>query len=220
LSITALYGKQVDVFISGNTFFQGMLIDSGKDILVLSDGERFVYIPLLHVHRINLSSIINDNFGDPNEASLAEDVESISYRTILTNAKGLFAEIYVTGNISLHGYIIGVRNDYFAFYSPVYKTMLISLHHLKWLIPYSLKTSPYTLSKEKLPVIPSNTPFLRSFEEQLKKWKGELVVFDMGEDPAKIGLVKKISDTMIELVIANGETVYVKLSHIKSAHIP
>ena len=220
MSITALWGKQVDVFVLGNSFFRGKLIESGKDILVLSDGERFVYIPLLHVHKINLSPIINDHFSDPTETSLAKDVKTISYRTILTNAKGLFTEIYVTGNISLHGYIIGVRNDYFAFYSPVYKMILISLHHLKWLIPYSLKTSPYTLCKKKLPIIPSDSPFLRSFREQLKKWEGELVVFDTGEDPAKIGLVKKVNETMIELVIANGETVYLKLSHIKSAHIP
>lgn len=220
MSIAALYGKQVDVFISGNTFFQGMLIDSGKDILVLSNEERFVYIPLLHVHRMNSSRVVNDNFSELNETSLAKDGETISYRTILTNAKGLFTEIYVTGNVSLHGYIIGVRQDYFVFYSPVYKTILISLHHLKWLIPYSLKTSPYTLSKEKLPIIPSNAPFLRSFEDHLKKWEGELVVFDLGEDPAKVGVVKKVNNAIIDLVIANGETVYLKLSHIKSAHIP
>ncbi|GAA3321424.1 hypothetical protein GCM10020331_037210 [Ectobacillus funiculus] len=100
--------------------------------------------------------------------------------------------------------------------------MLISLQHLKWLIPYNLKkTPPYTLSNEKLPVIPAAAPLLRSFEEQVKKkWEGELVVFDIGEDPAKIGLVKKVRDSIIELVIAGGETVYLKLSHIKSAHVP
>ncbi|WP_129729918.1 DUF2642 domain-containing protein [Ectobacillus funiculus] len=220
MSITALCGKQVDVIISANAFFQGILIETGKDILVLFDGQRFVYIPLLHVHRVNLSPVINDELSNPTEISLAKDVEAISYRTILTNAKGLFTEIYVTGNISLHGYVMSVRSDYFAFYSPVYKTMLISLQHLKWLIPYNLKTPPYTLSTEKLPVIPAAAPLLRSFEEQVKKWEGELVVFDIGEDPAKIGLVKKVRDSIIELVIAGGETVYLKLSHIKSAHVP
>ncbi|MBO9130796.1 DUF2642 domain-containing protein [Bacillus sp. 165] len=220
MSIAALCGKHVDVVISGNAFFQGTLIESGKDILVLFDSQRYIYIPLLHVHRINLSPIINDNFSDPSEAFLAKDTQSISFRTILTNAKGLFTEIYVTGNKSLHGYIITVRSDYFAFYSPVYKMMLISLHHLKWIIPYNLKTPPYTLSNEKLPVIPSSIPLLRSFEEHLKKWEGELIVFDMGEDPMKIGLVKKVSDAIIEFVIASGETIYLKLSHIKSAHLP
>jgi hypothetical protein len=220
VSITTLCGKQVDVVISGNTFFQGIFIESGKEILVLFDGQKYIYIPFLHIHRINLSPVINNDISTPSEASLAEDADAISYRTILTNAKGLFTEIYVTGNISLHGYITSIRSDYFAFYSPVYKTMLISLYHLKWLIPYNLKTPPYTLSNEKFPVIPSKVPLLRSFEEQLKKWEGGLVVFDMGEDPMKIGLLKKVSDSIIELVVASGETVYLKLSHIKSVHLP
>ncbi|WP_028402983.1 hypothetical protein [Ectobacillus panaciterrae] len=220
MSITTLRGKQVDVEISGKNLFQGILIESGKGIIVLFDGERFVYIPFVHVHRINLSPTINDDISNPSEGSLAEDTESISYRTILNNAKGRFTEIYVTGDISLHGYITSVRSDYFAFYSPVYKTMLISLHHLKWLVPYNLKTIPYTLSNQKLPVIPSSIPLLRSLEEQLKKWEGELVVFDIGKMSTKIGLLKKISDGIIELAVASGESVYLKLSHIKCVHLP
>ncbi|MGG1573876.1 DUF2642 domain-containing protein [Fictibacillus sp. NRS-1165] len=220
MGISVLCGKQVDVVISGNTFFQGILIETGKDILVLFDGRKFVYIPLLHVHRINVSSINNDDISAPNETSLAKDKESISYRKILTNAKGLFTEVYVTGNVSIHGYIMNVRSDYLAFYSPVYKTVLISLHHLKWLIPYHLKNPPYNLSHEKVPVIPSNIPLLSSFEDQIKKWEGELVVFDMGHNSTKIGLIKKVSEAMVELVDASGEVIYLKLSHIKSAHLP
>jgi hypothetical protein len=220
LSKSDLRGKQIDVVISRETLFQGTLIDNGKDILVLFDGQRYVYIPLIHVHRINRSFIINDDLDDPSEKSLANDEESISYRTILANAKGRFTEIFVTGNITLHGYIFNVRSDYFAFYSPIYKTMLISLQHLKWLIPYNLKTPPYTLSNEKLPEIPYNSPLLPSLEEQIKKWTGELVVFDMGEDPMKIGLLKSVKTSMVELVVASGATVYLKLSHIKTAHLP
>jgi hypothetical protein len=220
LGISNLCGKQIDVVISRDTFFQGKLIENGKDILVLFDGQKFVYIPLMHVHRINQSQHVNDDLDEPNETSLANDVESISYRTILVNAKGRFTEIFVTGNLSLHGYIFNVRSDYFTFYSPVYKTMLISLQHLKWLIPYNLKNPPYSLKNEKLPVRPYNSPLLPSLQEQLKKWEGELVVFDMGEDPMKIGLLKSVDQSMIELVVANGETVYLKLSHIKSAHLP
>ena len=178
--------------MSGKIFFQGKLIENVKDVLVLFDGQRYVYIPLTHVHRINQSSIINDDLDNPSETSLADDVASVSYRTILANAKGRFTEIFVTGNISLHGYIFQVRSDYFAFYSPVYKTMLISLQHLKWLIPYNLKNLPYSLKNEKLPVSPYNSPLLPSLQEQLKKWEGGLVVFDMGEDQMKIGLLKSV----------------------------
>lgn len=220
LMISDLQGKQIDVVMSGKICFQGRLVENGKDILILFDGQRYIYIPLIHVHRINRSSIINDDLDDPSETSLANDVSSISYRTILANAKGRFSEIFVTGNKSLHGYIFHVRSDYFAFYSPVYKMMLISLQHLKWLIPYNLKNPPYTLRDEKLLVIPYNKPLLPSLEEQLKKWEGELVVFDMGEDQMKIGFLKSVRNPMVELVVANGETVYLKLSHIKSTHLP
>ncbi|WP_247739268.1 hypothetical protein [Bacillus sp. 165] len=105
--------------------------------MVVFDGQRFLYIPLLHVHKIKLSDTTNGEVGQPAGFSLSEKVESISYRTILTNAKGLFTEIYVTGNQSWHGYIINVLSDYFVFYSPVYKIMFIPLHHLKWLTLYN-----------------------------------------------------------------------------------
>jgi hypothetical protein len=231
--VTTLLGKRVHVLISGNKSFRGELTDLGEDILVLFDGQQFVYvyIPLLHVHRINHSNIDEDtnnpshfslakDINHPSEPSLAEEMESISYRSILENAKGRFIEIYVTGNKSFHGYITNVLSDYFVFYSPVYKVMFIPFHHLKWLTPYNRSITPYTLSNEKLPVNPSNVPFLRSLEEQLKTLEGKLVVFDGGEDPMKIGLLKKVKDNLVELAIANGESVYLTLTHIKSVHTP
>lgn len=169
---------------------------------------------------MNLSSITNEEISHPNEFSLAKEIASISYRSILTNAKGLLTKIYITENQSLDGYITNVLSDYFVFYSPVYKTMFISSHHLKWLTLYKQNVTPYTISKEALPVNPSNTPLCHSWEEQLKKLEGNLVVFDIGKDSDKIGLLKKVEDSLIELVTANGETMYLKLTHIKSVHAP
>ncbi len=146
--------------------------------------------------------------------------ETISYRKILNNAKGQFLEIFVTGNRSIHGYITSVLNDYIVFYSPVYKTLFISMQHLKWLIPYSSQLTPYTLSNAALPVVPSNIPLSRSFEEQLKKFEGQLLVFDLGDNPIKVGLLKSISNNIVELVTAGGQTIYWKLMHLKTVHIP
>nr|WP_155891025.1 DUF2642 domain-containing protein [Ectobacillus panaciterrae] len=215
-----LLKKQIIVKITGEKFFEGILTDVGNDILVLFDGQRYLYIPLLHVHKIKLSDKTNGEISQPTGFSLSEQVKSISYRSILTNAKGLFTEIQVVGNQSLHGYITNVLSDYLVFYTPVYKTMLISLHHLKWLTLYNPNVTPYTLSMESLPIKLSNTPLQRSWEEQLKKVEGNLVIFDMGEDPDKIGLLKKVKDNLIELVTANGETMHLKLTHIKSVHVP
>ncbi len=218
--ISSFVGQQVDLEITGKTIFVGILVDVGLDILVLFDGKQYLYIPLLHLHNIKLSTDEPIEQNQHLKLPFSDDIDNISYRKILNNAKGIFVEIYVTGNKSIHGYITNILNDYFVFYSPVYKTMFISLHHLKWMIPYSTNLTPFTLSNEVLPVQPSSIPLLRNFEEQLKKYQGRLIVFDSGEHPDKIGLIKNIQNNIVELVTANGETLYWKIIHLKSAHLP
>lgn len=219
-NMKTLIGKNVDIELSGKSLFTGILTDVGPDILVLYNGQAFYYIPMLHVHRIQLNTNKNEQTESTEEKSLVEDTEIVSYRSMLTNAKGVFSEVYVTGNLTYHGYIIQVLTDYIVFYSPVYKTMYISLSHLKWLTPYNQNISPYTLTNEKLPVKPSSAPLVRSLEEQLKKEIGELAVFDGGGEMQKIGLLKQIEDQCIELVNANGTTVFLRLNHLKSVYFP
>jgi hypothetical protein len=218
--IKELVNQEVQIEISGKTYFNGLLIDSGLDIIVLFDGAKFLYIPLLHIHNIKKSELPEEIKLTEQDPSIIDKGEKISYRKILTNAKGRFVEIYVTGNKSIHGYITSILNDYFVFYSPVYKTMFISLHHLKWLTPYSTNLTPYTLNNEALPVQPTSLPLARSFEEQLKKFEGKLVVFDTGDNRDKIGLIKTVNNNIIELINANGETIFWKLHHLKSVHLP
>ena len=215
-----LLGKQIDLQLSGDKWFKGILTDLSSDILVLFDGQQFLYFPMLHVHRFNLSIDIDSDMLPPIGFYIAEDNTSISYRKALMNAKGIFSEIYVTGHISLHGYITNVFNNYFTFYSPIYKLMYISLHHLKWLTPYTQRETPYTLSHEQFPITPQTSPFYRSLGDQLKKSEGKLVVFDGGEDPMKIGLLKKVDNNFVELGTAKGESVFLKLPHIKTVYLP
>ena len=218
-----LLGKEVEIEISGRTNFTGLLIDSGLDIIVLFDGHNYLYIPLMHLHNIsertlktNPEIIEKPTFDMP----FQNEKETISYRKILNNAKGQFLEIFVTGNRSIHGYITSVLNDYIVFYSPVYKNVFVSMQHLKWLIPYSNALTPYTLSNTVLPVVPSSIPLARSFEEQLKKYEGKLLVFDLGDNPSKVGLVKNISNNIVNLTTAGGQTVFWKLMHLKTVHMP
>ncbi|MCK1991986.1 DUF2642 domain-containing protein [Peribacillus muralis] len=216
----ALLGKQIEVQLSGEKTFKGILTDLGMDILVLYNGEHFLYFPMLQVHRFNLSEEIDSEIEYPLYSPMMEDMGSISYRKTLMNAKGMFSEIHVAGHIPLHGYITNVFNDYFAFYSPVYKTMYISLHHLKWLSPHNQGNIPYALSKECFPVNPSAVPMVRSLGEQLKKYAGKLVVLDGGEDPMKIGVLKTAANNLVELTTASGNQVFFKLAHIKSVYMP
>nr|WP_307472220.1 DUF2642 domain-containing protein [Cytobacillus purgationiresistens] len=212
----------VEVNISGRNNVRGILIENGMDILVIFDGEIYFYIPLIHVQNVKMSPL-EDN---EEKIELDEDLpsfinhETISYRKMLTNAKGRFVEVFVTGNKTIHGYITSILNDYLVFYSPVYKTMFISLSHIKWVTPYISTLTPFTLSNEKLPLQPSNISVSRNFEEQLKKQQGKLVVFDMGEDSEKIGLLKNVDNNIIEMANANGKMIFWKLSHLKTIHLP
>jgi hypothetical protein len=218
--VMKLLGKQVCVELSEKQSFKGVLSDLGSDILILFTKKQFLYIPWIHVHRIYESTSIDEPVNNIGEPTLAEGMESISFRKILLNAKAMFAEIYVTGDLSFHGYITSVLSDYFVFYSPVYKTMFIPLYHLKWLNLYNQDMTPYTLTSESLPVNPTKVPLQRSLEEQLKKSEGKLVVFNGGSDPMEIGLLKKVENNLVQLVMATGELVYLKLHHIKSVHFP
>lgn len=214
----------VDVVISGDTRFVGTLIDIGQDIFVIFNGCNYLYIPLLHLHQMN-KAIINTNTGkpilrDPEDTIMQAEHNSFSYRNTLNNVKGKFIEVYVTGDRSIHGYVTSVLNDYIVFFSPVFKTLFISMHHLKWFTPYSTEQTPYTLDNSQLPVVPSSVSLVRNFEEQIKKYVGQLVIFDMGEVPEKVGLLKDVSNNIIELINASGKSIIWKLNHLKTMHLP
>lgn len=76
-------------------------------------------------------------------------------------------------------------NDYFVFYSPVYKTMFISMNHVKWLIPYPQDAAPYSLSNQHLPVNPVSMPLARTFESQCERLENHIIVIDGGDNDEK-----------------------------------
>ncbi|WNB92888.1 DUF2642 domain-containing protein [Bacillus sp. NEB1478] len=218
-----LIGKTVKLSVSGNKgskAITGMLIDYGSDIVVLFNGERYIYLPKLHIQSINHCYDIEMEISRPDSIPIASDEETLSLRKVLMNAKGLFSEIFITSNLSIHGYITNILNDYFIFYSPVYKMMLIPLHHLKWLTPYEDSERPYDLSNEELPLLPFHVPMARTFTEQCKKYEGKLVIFDLGKDSNRIGKLVKIENNQIQLTVGRNETVFINVQHIKTIHLP
>ena len=218
-----LIGKNVEIEISGGSFHKGMLIDTGLDIVVIYAGrtDKFLYIPFVHIQRLKEITMMDEDttYEAPTVKPL-ETEEAISYRKILMAAKGMFTQVYVTGNKSIHGYLTSIMNDYFIFHSPAYKTMYISMNHVKWLIPYPPQTTPYSLDNEKFHLIPPPSSLARSFEEQLKKFENQLVILDGGDNPEKIGLLKKARNNKATLITAEGETVFWNLEHIKSIQLP
>ena len=216
-----LRDKYIEVEISGGNFHREILIDFGLDIIVLFDGRNntFLYIPFVHIQQLKEILMKEDTFYDPpTEKPISSD--SISYRKILMSAKGLFVEIYVTGNKSIHGYLTSIMNDYFVFHSPAYKIMYLSMNHVKWLIPYPENTSPYSLINQNSPSKTGTTALSRSFEEQLKKLESQLIIIDGGYHEEKIGLLQKVQNNKMTLKISKGEKLYRNLEHIKTIQFP
>lgn len=219
LIFQTMLNKTVTIEISGEKKHTGILLDYGQDILVIYNGINFIYIPTLHVQNIRTNDILDEEIEVPTFTPY-ENENKLSYRKILQHARGQFVEMYVSGTLSLHGYITAIMNNYFVFYSPVYKTVYIPMYHMKWLIPYPNDRTPYSMERERLPVSPSVIPLTRTFEEQLQKFIGDIVVFDLGVNPYKVGLLNQIKDHFAEIVIGKGESLLLNLQHIKTVHSP
>ena len=217
-----LIGKTIEVEISRDIFLKGTLLDSGLDIIVMYDAknQHFLYIPFVHVQKLKETILDEEDssYQPPSERPIETDL--ISFRKALMIAKGLFVQVYVTGNKSIHGYLTSIMNDYFVFHSPVYKTMFIAMKHVKWLIPYPPNATPYSLNNENLPLMPVSTPLARSFDEQLKKFENQLVIIDGGENTEQIGLLQKVRNNKVILITAERETVYRNVEHIKTIQLP
>lgn len=217
-----LIGSTVEVELSGKNMITGVLVDSGLDIVVVYNSIKgqFLYIPIIHIQRMKETVIEESLFHtDPPSVQPIES-DQLSFRNILTTAKGLFVQVYVTGNKPIHGYLTSIMNDYFVFHSPVYKILYISMKHVKWLIPYPFNTNPYSLTDDKLLLTRPNVTLARSFEEQFKKFENQIVILDGGDNPEKIGLLKKVSNQKLILITAEGETLYRNLEHIKTLQVP
>ena len=200
---------------------KGTLIDVGSDVIVLFNGADFVYIPLAQVHNIGVDRENEDYLQAPTELPsivAEESEEDLSFGGVLAQAKGRFVEIYVTGGQSLHGTITGIMNNYIIFQSPVYKTMCISLSHLKWLIPYTQNHKLYGLDNDTALTQLNNETFATTFENQVKKFKNKIVVFNVGEHKSLIGKINNVEEQVVEFQSARTSPVYLNLHHIKTLH--
>ncbi|WP_413304155.1 DUF2642 domain-containing protein [Bacillus sp. 1P10SD] len=218
-----LVGKNIEIEISGGHILKGILIDFGLDIIVIYVGrnQSFLYIPVVHIQRWKQTMIVEDEvYTLPSEKPIKAESPTISFRKILTNAKGRFVEVYVSGNISIHGYVTSIMNDYLVFNSPVYKSMFISMNHVKWLIPYPEKATPYLQNNQSLLVNSTSVSLARSFVEQCKKIMNQFVIIDGGGNEEKIGFLQEVHNNQLTLMTAKGDNVYHNLEHVKTLHLP
>ena len=219
--IQSFVNEVVKVEVSGKNLINGTVIDLGSDMIVLYNGISFMYIPLVHIQGFEIDSDNESDIKAPTEfpSVIAEENEvDLSFSGVLSQVKGKYVEIYVTGGRPLHGRITSIMNDYFVFNSPIYKTMYISLNHLKWLIPYSQNERPYGLDGYAILLEPDNNSLASTLEAQVKKVENKMVVFNIDGNKSHIGIVNKIEGQIVEIQTARAHPIYLNLHHIKTFH--
>ena len=214
-----LLDNRVELEISGmKAPVQGRVVDIGQDILVLYNETKYMYIPILHLQKVRTVEDYDENQQEPAERPF--DHADIAYRKILMNARGIFTELFISGNASIHGYITSIMNDFFVFFSPVYRSVFVSMNHVKMLTPYAPNRTPYFLSQDRFPLQPASVTLTRTFEQQMKKLEGELVVLNLGEQSDHIGRLHALQDNMAELITAHGQHICIHTNHVKTIHLP
>jgi hypothetical protein len=220
--IQGLVKEVVQIEISGKKLMSGTLIDLGSDVLILFNGTDFVYIPTNHIQCLTTNLTDDFEIDVPTEFPSIimedDDKEDLSIFKVLAKAQDEFVEIYVTGSQPLHGVITSIKDNYFVFHSPVYKTMYIALNHLKWLIPYFKNKKPYGLDDHNFLVQSNNELLASAFEGQVKNLKNKLVVFNMGEKKNHIGKINNVEDQIVEIQTARSHYIYRNIRHIQTLH--
>ncbi|MCG7377761.1 DUF2642 domain-containing protein [Paenibacillus sp. ACRSA] len=217
--VTHWLGKSIELELSGCKLpIQGEIIDVGQDLIVVYENNRFVYVPLHHIQTMHANaSDLSVVIPKPDPEI---DHDNISYRKMLMNARGRFSEISIAGR-KLHGYITNIMNDYFMFYSPLYHSSLyVSINHLKYIIPSPTNSTPYSLSQQHFPIQPSSMSLSRTFDQQLHKMIGQLVIINLDCKPYHAGVLKTINGHLLALVEAEGTSLIMHTDHIQTIHLP
>jgi len=218
-NIQSLIKEIIQIEVSGKKLLKGTLIDLGTDIMVIFNGVDYVYISFNHIHQLNVVQKTELDITSLTEFPIntkGDTNEDISLEEVLKRAKGKNSEIYID-NQALHGCITRTMGDYFEFYSPIYKTMYISIKHLKWLIPYAQNESPYGLNDNYSKQLDLE-PLAETFEEQIGKFKDKMIVLNIGGSKSHIGRVKSVEDQIVEMQKARTTKEYLNIGHIKTIH--
>lgn len=219
--IQSLIKQIVQIEVSGKKILKGTLIDLGTDILVIFNGTDYMYIPINHIHSFcGIPSNEFDTLAPTESFSIRTggNNESLSLLVTLHQAKGRNSEIYLTDNQPLHGCITQIMDDYFEFYSPIYKTMYISTKHLKWLIPYTTNDAPYGLNNNYSNPLMNET-LVNTFKTQIEKLIDKMIVFNIGGSKSHIGKIINVEEQVVELEKVRAAKDYLNIDHIKTIHL-
>ncbi|TVY04098.1 DUF2642 domain-containing protein [Cohnella terricola] len=212
--------QAVSITVSGIPLpITGRLVDLGPDVLVIFDGTLFLYIPLVQVELLTSCPPHHAIIAAPSQPPL-DAAKNLSYRKVLWNSKGVFSVIHIAGNQTVHGYVTSIMNDFFVFHSSTFRSLYVSMRHLKILSPYDSRKIPYAIKQNLHPIHSAAPPLARMFDQQLKKFENEFVVLDLGKRPEKVGLLTSVQNNLLELVTADSVHTFTHLDHVQTIHRP
>lgn len=221
-TIQSLIKEIVKVEVSGKKLISGTIIDLGSDLLVLFNGKDFMYIPLEHIQNLERDQNNEEDIQGPTEdpsIKAIEEQQDLTFKETLEISIGRNVEIYVTDNQPLHGQITNVQDDYFVFYSPIYKTMYIPIAHLKWLIPFAQNESLYGLNEKNRIVRSNSGVHAHTFKKQIEKFINRIVVLNIGGVKSHNGKIISIDEQIIEVQKVRTNAIYLNTNHIKTLHL-
>lgn len=217
-SIKDYIGEPIYLELMGKKELAGLLIDFGSDVLVLFKKMDFFYVPFRQIKEIKPLSKEEAAFLSPADtSSVIPFDEKLSLQEVLNAAaKGSFIEMNIAGSQPIFGYVVNVQDDYIVMFSPVYETILIPIHHIKWLVPYSADTQPYGFKHAAIPSSSTLKAFSPTFEEQLKKLKSSFIKCNIEGNESIGGQLLGKEDDVLTLMTAKENVVYLNIQHIKT----
>ncbi|KXH78535.1 hypothetical protein [Sporosarcina sp. HYO08] len=219
--VQSLVNEYVRIEVSGKEKLHGNVIDIGSDIIVIYNGKQFVYIPLGHIQNLIIDRQNENDITPPTEFPsiiTGKAFKELSFKEVISQAIGKYIEVFVAGHESLHGQIRCVMDDYFVFDSPVYKTMYVSMNHLKWLIPYAENEKLYDIDQQNPLGQQKYEDLAKSFAKQMNQLKDQLIVVNVGSHKSCIGKVSNVDLQVAELQTTRANSILLNIDHIKTVH--
>ncbi len=210
----------MELMLPGKRCIRGTVIETGNDILVLFNGEEYVYLPLQHIKQVRVMNPaeMETEISEPAVSPALTTEEELSFRKVLMLSKGTILELGIANSHSLYGYVHSIMNNYIVFHSFVHKTMYIPMQHIKWLIPCISEKKPYGLPLNGTMFQTSSLTLARTFDVQLEKLKGRLIVLNTGNADDLTGRLNAVEGSIAEIETARNKLIYFNIQHLKSVH--
>lgn len=205
-------GKPVAIDVTEYRGMNGLLIDIGEDYLVVHRDSSYYYIALNHLHLLTADlDTQTSTSAVPQWTASGSD-----YNSLLQTALGEFIALYITGQQTLYGQILHIKDDYIVFDTVRHQISYIPIFHIKWFSPAAAEGF---LNKDAS-LLADPLLLKQTWKEQLENCAGKIVVLDLGLRTNQIGRLQAFEGGIVELLTPDGLSKCWHSAHIKSIHKP